>query len=86
MKTKRTYTSVCSICEGAITTANAVSAWTHLNRADWVDNPHNPKPELRFAIDATCPGCDFPEIGFAPDRGKFVCSRCGHTTDTRPPS
>lgn len=45
---------------------------------------HRAIPELRFAIDATCPGCKYPEIGFAPHRDEFVCARCGHTSTERP--
>lgn len=45
---------------------------------------HLAQPELRFTVDATCPGCGFPEIGFAPTREEFVCSRCQHTQNERP--
>lgn len=45
---------------------------------------HRPVPEMRFAIDATCPGCDFPEIGFSPALDRFICSRCLHTQTQRP--
>lgn len=45
---------------------------------------HRAVPEMRFAIDATCPGCDYPEIGYSPTTEQFVCSRCLHTQAERP--
>lgn len=54
--------------------------WTHVDAAD----SHPPVPEMRFAIDATCPNCGHPEIGYAPAREEFVCSRCLHTQTERP--
>lgn len=54
---------------------------------DWIHEHHmghRAVPELRIACDATCPGCKYPEIGFAPARAEFVCSRCGHTQTERP--
>jgi hypothetical protein len=86
----QTISSLCDTCGGSIThgaTAGSgfdKSVWTHVNDADWVDSPHQAKPELRIAIDATCPGCDYPEIGYTPQRGEFICSRCGHTQAERP--
>jgi len=55
--------------------------WDH---EDAADATHDIEPELRFAVDATCPGCDFPEIGYAPGRAVFTCSRCGHEQTDRP--
>jgi hypothetical protein len=42
--------------------------------------------DVRLAIDATCPGCEFPEIGYAVARSMFSCSRCGHEQTERPAS
>lgn len=87
--TIETLTSVCNLCEAPIGISIVVGEqkwrdvdWTHLNEKP--GTLHRAIPELRFVIDATCPGCDYPEIGFAPARDEFVCSRCGHTQDTRP--
>lgn len=56
--------------------------WEHADHT--LDAAHRPVPELRFAIDATCPGCDYPETSFSPALDQFVCSRCGHTSTERP--
>lgn len=45
---------------------------------------HIADPELRICIDATCPVCDHPEVGYSIDRELFCCSRCGHEQPTRP--
>lgn len=86
--TKQTLTSVCDLCREPISiTVGPGQRW---DEVDWQhdDQPeprtHRPVPELRYAIDATCPGCKYPEIGFAPARDEFVCSRCGHTQTQRP--
>ena len=85
-KTK-TLVSICSTCNTSIEISIVVGeqkwhdvAWQHVETAA----DHEPLPELRVAIDATCPGCNYPEIGFAPAREEFICSRCGHTQTERP--
>jgi len=65
----------------AITYDPATRAWSHENTADAA---HDIVPELRFAIDATCPGCKYPEIGYAPEREVFTCSNCKHEQPDRP--
>lgn len=74
--------SICDTCRGRITWSPypGNDNWKHED----VDQDHAAEPELRFVIDATCPGCDFPEIGYSPALEQFICSRCGHTQDTRP--
>lgn len=83
--TELTFHSICERCSGSISyiTGQRARAWDHDVRP--VDR-HEVKPELRFAIDATCPGCKYPEIGYAPARQEFTCSRCGHTQTERPPA
>lgn len=81
--------SRCDLCEAPIVISIIVGEqrwpdveWTHLE-----DGPirlHAATPELRVAIDATCPNCDYPEMGFAQKRDEFACSHCGHAQDTRP--
>lgn len=85
----QTLTSICDICHGPIEISIVVGEqkwhdveWEHALDGD--DAGHPAQAELRFVIDATCPGCDYPEIGFAPARDEFVCSRCGHTQTERP--
>jgi ribosomal protein S27E len=81
--------SFCEACGDSITIRLADgqrwpdASWNH-DGGPLQDADHTPVPELRFAIDATCPSCKYPEIGFAPAREEFVCSRCGHTQTTRP--
>lgn len=80
--------SVCDQCRGPITiTIDPGQRWDDVEWEHTDPAPvtkHHAVPELRFAIDATCPGCDYPEIGFAPARDEFVCSRCLHTQTERP--
>lgn len=45
---------------------------------------HGPVLELRIVMDVDCPGCDFPEIGYAPSRDEYCCSRCGWASAERP--
>lgn len=45
-------------------------------------------PWLRFAIDADCPGCGYPERSYDPSTGLFGCSslnpsQCGFTSTER---
>lgn len=87
--TTENRSSVCDTCGGpiAITIVVGEQRW---HDVDWQhtdpqpNTRHRAVPELRLAIDATCPGCGFPEIGYAPAREEFTCSRCGHTTTERP--
>lgn len=89
--TTETRTSVCDVCTRPIAISivageqrwNAVE-WAHTDDDMTPLDEHRPVPELRIACDATCPGCKYPEIGFAPARDEFACSRCGHTQTERP--
>lgn len=67
-----------------ITITSGVQRWADVEWEHDHDAGHRAVPEMRFAIDATCPGCDYPEIGFSPALEQFVCSRCEHTQTTRP--
>lgn len=60
--------------------------WVHLDSPDHGrrQKRHDAEPEMRFCVDAACPGCGHPEMGFQPDRGEFICSRCEHTQTNRP--
>lgn len=84
----QTLHSICDQCHGPITITIEPGQrwdqveWHHASEGD--DDGHPPQAELRFAIDATCPGCEWPEIGFAPERNEFVCARCLHTQTDRP--
>ena len=62
--------------------------WVHLDSPDHGrrQKRHNAEPELRVCVDATCPNCGWSELGFQPDRGEFICSRCEHATTERPSS
>jgi hypothetical protein len=49
----------CTTCAGRIyryphPQRDHLDVWAHLDRADWIDNPHDPVPRQ----DATCQGCD----------------------------
>jgi ribosomal protein S27E len=90
MTATETRHSICDICDEPISITAIAGrtcwcdvTWTHTEGA-YSPKGHAAVPEVRFVIDATCPGCNFPEIGFAPAREEFVCSRCGHTQETRP--
>jgi hypothetical protein len=46
------------------------------------------EPPVRIAVDADCPGCDYPERAFDPTTGVFSCSslnhnQCGYTSTDR---
>ncbi|AIY17751.1 hypothetical protein GUY44_06960 [Pimelobacter simplex] len=84
-----TRTSVCAQCQSQISISIAVgeqrwsdAEWEHAEPQE--ATRHRAIPEVRIACDATCPNCKYPEIGFAPARDEFVCSRCGHTQTERP--
>lgn len=83
--------SICQVCDAPISITIIVGSqrwddvnWVHRGAGSEPMPPHNATPELRIVIDATCPGCAYPEIGYAPQRTEFVCSRCGHTQQERP--
>lgn len=81
--------SLKSICAHCLTPINLTgvgrydTATWHHDHGDQYEM-HAATPELRISIDATCPGCQYPEIGYAPARQQYVCSRCGHTQTERP--
>jgi hypothetical protein len=91
MPVTETCTSICDAC-GRPIVITIVVGQQRWNDVEWAhDDPtmtpldeHQPVPELRICCDATCPGCNYPEIGFAPARDEFICSRCGHTQTERP--
>lgn len=85
-----TRTSLCAICDQPISISIVIGqqrwhdvAWMHIAPPPVTDD-HVVSPELRICCDATCPACKYPEMGFAPARDEFVCSRCGHTQTERP--
>jgi ribosomal protein S27E len=86
--TDTTLSSICDACRGPIAiTAEPGQRWDELQWQHTDPKPvttHRAVPELRFVIDADCPGCNLPEVGFAPARSEFVCSRCGWTGEERP--
>lgn len=94
MTTTATTATLSSVCDSGrcrkpieITIVVGEQKWQDV---DWVhvDSTirHRAVPELRFCIDATCPGCDYPEIGYSPALEQFICSRCGHAQTDRPAS
>jgi hypothetical protein len=79
-----TITTRCDKCRERIGWVDR--SWVHLDSPDHGrrQKRHDAVPELRIAIDATCPNCSHPEMGYQPDRAEFICSRCEHTTTERP--
>lgn len=80
-----------SLCAAPCGDPITITANPRFDTASWIHDEvkirdHEPAPELRGCIDATCPGCDNFEIGIAFDRAVFVCSRCGWTGTERPES
>jgi len=88
--TTETRRSRCDVCRGPISISITIGEqrwddvdWQH---SDLEPPQHRAVPEMRICIDEDCPGCGFPEIGFAPASEQFICSRCGFTSSTRRPS
>ncbi|MCV7208762.1 hypothetical protein [Mycolicibacterium canariasense] len=48
--TRPVRNGTCKVCTGAVrhypppAGVDGPGAWAHLNRADWIDNPHDPDP------------------------------------------
>lgn len=74
-------TSCGSLAEKPKGPAHQDDPWTHVDPAARL---HPVAPEIRAAIDATCPDCDFPEVSFVFDECEFACSRCGWHGADRP--
>lgn len=88
---KRVDGVVHSLCSPPCGDPITITANPRFDTASWIHDElkvrdHEAVPEFRTCIDATCPGCGNAEIGFAPDRSVFTCSRCGWTGTERPAS
>ena len=81
-----TITTRCHVCTERIGWIDC--RWVHLDFPEHSrrQKRHDAVPELRLCVDATCPNCGWPELGFQPDRGEFICSRCEHAMTERPSS